>query len=167
MAANRPDDRTRNVATVKRISAARGYCAQGLRKFRIAQQGARRLGCTLSVEEIRAGRGFAGDGAIPAQQGMQAGRQRKAVFGEINRRLKQPRPGQPAVFAVRDFEQADDARRADRAAAGDRVTKRHRLAVAHKQIGRYRGGRGFTAVIGAHHAAGGLVVQQVGAAAQA
>ena len=53
----------------------------------------------------------------------------KPLLGKIGRRLDQLRPRQPPVQPVRQLEQGQRPRHADRAAAGDGVVERHRRAV--------------------------------------
>jgi hypothetical protein len=105
-------------------------------------------------------RGFGGE------QGVQPRADRKALLGQLNRRLEQPRPRQLAVLTVRQRQHGHGAGHAHRAPAHHRLHERNGFAVGAKEqrlIGRRR--RGFAAVESLHPLA--VVVQQKGTATDA
>ena len=154
-------------AGVEMLGAASGEPLQERRERRVADQGADRLGLAVGCVELGAAPGRrrrqrARHGQRPAH----ARRDRKAVAGEPDRGLEQPRPGKAPVPFVRHLDQADVAGHADAEAAGDGLAMAARPAVGAEEISRRRRvRRGLAAVIAGEVAAPCVMIDEEAAAA--
>ena len=139
-------------ALVEHLGAALCDALQRVGKFCVAQQGAFGFGVTVGVEKVRPSRSVLGerrDNRL-AKNRCQARADGKALSRQSYCGLKEARPRQTAMLAMRQFQGAQDPGHAHRAAAHHAVTKRHGLAVAQKELrGRSRRS-GFTAIKSPH-----------------
>ena len=103
--------------------------AQDFRELRIFENGADGLGAAIRIIIINARHFARAEGTIAGQKRVEARRNRKAVVGDFDGRLKHFGPRQLTVFLVHEFEQAHDARHAHRLAADDGLHAAHGLAV--------------------------------------
>ena len=92
----------------------------------------------------------------------------KAIARQLDRGLKQFRPGEAAVFLVRHLEHGDDAGHADGKPAGDHLAfGTHLTAGVEEHVGRGRRGRRLAAVERRDLVRRGIVEHQERAAAEA
>ncbi|MND86523.1 hypothetical protein D3C80_784940 [compost metagenome] len=90
-------------------------------------------------------------GRIRGDQPVQAWRNGEALFGELDGRFKQLRPGQASVFLMGQFQGAQHAGCAHRTTANLRLGEPHRLSVGlQEKLFGGAGRGGFTSVVGAH-----------------
>ena len=118
---------------------------------RILQQRADRHRVALQIIEIRARCRIALQAGLALQQPVQAGRDRESVLRELDRRLEEPRPLQPAMVAMNSLEHPQHPGDAHRQAAGRRVSERQRPTVRSEELvpaGSHRGS--LAAVIRLH-----------------
>ena len=126
------------------------------------------LGRAVDIEIDRPRRGLVGERLDDAKPEGEARGHRKAIARQGDRRLEQLAPRPLAMFLVRQFEQSNRARNADRYARGDGLAERQRLAVgAEEHGGRRPCRRGLAPVIGGDRLARGVVIEQEPAAPQA
>ncbi len=168
MALDRGDDLCRDGARVEGIRAALLHGLQRRGVVRIAQRGADCQRRSVLVVEISPGRRLRVQPAgILGDEVMKPGRHRKAGFRQVDGRVQQFGPVELAVFGVHGLQQARHARRADRAAADDRLEEAERLALRRQeQVGRGRSRRRFAAVEGGDRAGRRVVPDEERAAAQ-
>ncbi len=168
MRAHRRDDVARHFSGVQRQAALRGDARQGVGQRRVAQPVADRPGAALRVVEEGGGGGVFAQVPIAGQQRVQPRTDLETVARQTYRRCEQAAPRQPSVSCVDQFEHPHQPRHAHRAAADHCIDESHRLTIAADEQRRRRGRRrGLAAVVGAHGARAGVVVQQEGTAADA
>jgi len=126
---HRGDDVRSDPAGIEGGGAIIGDRAQRRRQRLVDQHGADVLRPAVRGVEIAARRLEAFEICIMADQSVQTQRDRKAVLGKINCRLKQPRPWQLAMCLVGELEGAQHAGNADRSATDGSIEETARLAV--------------------------------------
>ena len=166
VATHRGGDVARDLAAVERVRPARRDALQHRGILRVLQQRSRGLRLAVGQVEIAARVGVEREKPVGGDQRIQTRRDRKSFLREADRRLEEFRPGKFAVPAVRELEQAQQARHAHGFAAYDGRWPVQRTAIgAEKAPGLRAGGRGLPAVVGFELRVARGVVQQESAAA--
>ena len=155
-----------DVALVESLAALGGNTFEHGGQLGVAQGGAHGHGIAVGLVEIGGSGGVFLQVLLGLGQGVEAGADLEAVFGQVDGRLEQGRPWQLAVLLVGHFQHAQRAGGAYRAATHHGVVELHGFAVcADKELFVSGGGRGLAAVEGLHVLA--VVVHQESAAANA
>ena len=149
MALHPAHDVGRYRARVQSVSATGRDAPQHLGQRRVAQPVADRMGLAIGAVKVGRSLGVKTQPVVVLQQAVQAWADGKTLLGQLDRRLHQRRPGQPALGPVRRLQHAQRARHAHGAAAHHRLHECHRLAVRQQEQPLvHRCGRGLAAVPG-------------------
>ncbi|MNX97196.1 hypothetical protein D3C86_1295510 [compost metagenome] len=166
MAVDLGSDVPRDWPVIEHVRTTLGDLAQGLGQLRILDEGADRLGLALRIEEVAGHLRRADHELVRRHLRVEPLRHREAILGQRDGPLEQPRPGQPAMLAVRHLQRAQHAGHAHRAAADLAFGELHRLAVrAHEQVLGGAGRGRLAAIVGLHALA--VPVHDEGAATDA
>jgi len=95
---------------------------------------ARRQGCAIGLVVVGSGTRVAFEQGIHRQQPIQSGPDGKAVFGQVDGRLKQSSPGQAAMLRVDLLQHPQNPRRGHGAASKHRFLQRHRSPVGAQKL---------------------------------
>ena len=165
--AHRLDNGSRDVPFVEGVRAALGNRAQRRRELGVLQEVAHGPRITGPIEVMAARAGREAIGTLPSQQHLEARRDGKALLGQPDRRLEQPRPGKATVLLVQGFEEPHGSGNADARAAGDGLGTLEQDPVCEEAVGPGGGRSRLASVIGPQLCTGRIPVQRERAATDA
>ncbi len=167
VAAHRGGDVARDLAAVELARSARRGALEHRGILRVLQQRSRGLRLAAGQVEIAARVGVEREKPVGGDERIQTRRDRESFPREADRRLEEFHPGKFAVPAVREPEEAQQARHTHRFSADHCVGPIERAPVGpEKALGLRGRGRGLPAVVGLELRVARGVVQQEPAAAK-